>query len=172
MHREHLLNKYRGTYALILALDSPATITVGKLGTFCFSPGYYVYIGSALNGIAARIGRHFRGSEKLRWHIDYLRKKAGPAEVWYVESPERLECDWDRAAACMPGAGAPVKGFGASDCHCYSHLVYFDHPPSSEDFCLRLGARGHGIGTTKQGRFSASPVSLLPPLSVKCRRIT
>ena len=35
------------TYAIIMQLAKSAEITVGKLGTFKFEPGYYTYIGTA-----------------------------------------------------------------------------------------------------------------------------
>ena len=54
-----------GTYALLLRLDKQERITVGKLGTFDFPVGYYLYVGSALGpgGLRARLARHRRGSE-------------------------------------------------------------------------------------------------------------
>jgi Uri superfamily endonuclease len=54
-----------GTYALLLKLDKQERITIGKLGTFDFPAGYYLYVGSALGpgGLRARLARHRRGSE-------------------------------------------------------------------------------------------------------------
>jgi Uri superfamily endonuclease len=54
-----------GTYALLLKLDKQERITVGRLGTFGFPAGYYLYVGSALGpgGLRARLARHRRGSE-------------------------------------------------------------------------------------------------------------
>ena len=45
-----------GTYALLLKLDKQEKITVGKLCTFDFPAGYYLYVGSALGpgGLQAR----------------------------------------------------------------------------------------------------------------------
>jgi len=37
----------KGTYILILYLNEPAQFTIGKLGTFDFSAGWYAYVGSA-----------------------------------------------------------------------------------------------------------------------------
>ena len=41
-----------------------------------------------------------------------------------------LECVWSQALLELPGASAPVRGFGASDCHsgCEAHLVFFVQP--------------------------------------------
>jgi Uri superfamily endonuclease len=49
---------------------------VGALGTLVFSPGRYIYVGSALNGIEPRVSRHLRTNGghlgSIHWHIDYL----------------------------------------------------------------------------------------------------
>ncbi|MFC2058647.1 DUF123 domain-containing protein [Chloroflexota bacterium] len=134
-----------GTYALILSLDAESTITIGKLGIFTFLPGYYLYTGSALGGLAPRIRRHLEGNGKLHWHIDYLRQEAIPVEVWYLISSEKLECAWYKAAAGMPGARSPVAGFGSSDCCCRSHLVYFTSLPRLAIFRRRLGEQGREV---------------------------
>ena len=123
----------------MLTLEGECTIAVGRLGDFVFPRGYYLYIGSALVGLSQRIGRHLRRDKRLRWHIDYLLREAEVAEVWYLVGGERSECAWCRAAMDMPGARLPVRGFGASDCRCPSHLVYFPAPPSFVDFRERAG---------------------------------
>lgn len=128
-----------GTYILVLALDRAAEVAVGRLGICSFPPGYYVYVGSALGGLFARVRRHVRGGDRTHWHIDYLRRHAIVAEVWYVVSDERLECSWCRAVAAMPWARIPVAGFGSSGCGCVSHLVHFASQPSFEGFRRRLG---------------------------------
>jgi len=134
-----------GTYALILSPDAESTIAIGKLGTFTFLPGYYLYVGSALGGLAPRIRRHLRSTGKLHWHIDYLRQSARPVKVWYLISGEKLECAWYKAAAGMPGARLLVAGFGSSDCRCHSHLVYFNSLPRLEIFRRRLGEQGREV---------------------------
>lgn len=137
-----------GTYALLLRLDKQERITVGKLGTFDFPAGYYLYVGSALGpgGLQARLARHRRSSEsssqssysqtrnKLHWHIDYLLQRARLVEVWSVASEERLECRWSEVARGLSGAQVPVRGFGSSDCVCPAHLIYFSSRPSREQF--------------------------------------
>ncbi len=133
----------RGSYALVLALDSGADIPVGSLGSRFFPPGFYVYVGSALGGLFSRVRRHVRGGGKTHWHVDYLRRHAGVAEVWYLVSDARWECAWYRTVSTMPRAGVPVAGFGSSGCGCASHLAYFASMPSFEDFRRRLG--GHGL---------------------------
>lgn len=139
------MGKIRGTYALVLTLDKEATISVGKLTTFSFPPGYYLYIGSALGGLFPRISRHVRPGRKLHWHIDYLMQKASVDEVWYLVSGKRWECNWCKAAAGLPRARILVAGFGSSDCGCRSHLLYFNSMPSFEVFRRRLGKEGRGL---------------------------
>ncbi len=123
-----------GTYVLHILLTESQEITVGRLGRFYFPAGLYLYCGSARGsgGIRARVGRHLRWSKALHWHVDYLLQQGAPTRVWYVVSAERLECAWARAMLHLPGALAPVAGFGSSDCACSTHLAYLPHghPPA------------------------------------------
>lgn len=115
----------RGTYALGLRLHSEIQVTVGALGRWSFPLGVYVYVGSAWGpgGIAARLGRHLRGSGKRHWHIDYVRAYAQPVAVWCAEGL-RDECVWAQHLQSMPTARIIVPRFGASDCGCAAHLIY------------------------------------------------
>ncbi|MFQ5856160.1 MAG: DUF123 domain-containing protein [Anaerolineae bacterium] len=116
-------------------IGSPAQVVVGALGTFGLDAGYYLYVGSALNGLAGRLRRHCRtDGKKLHWHIDYLRAQVTLVEIWWTRSAERLECDWAAAVRGLPRASEPVAGFGASDCRCSSHLFYFADKPSLDEF--------------------------------------
>lgn len=115
----------RGTYALVLYLARAQTIRIGKLGTFRFPRGYYIYVGSALNGLTARLARHLRHDKNKFWHIDYLLEYARVKEVWTHHGDERWECVWARAALALPRARIVVPRFGASDCTCPTHLIYF-----------------------------------------------
>ncbi len=130
----------KGTYALVLRLERSEEITVGKLGTFTFPAGYYLYVGSALGpgGLEARLSRHRRRDKKLRWHIDYLLEHAQLVEVWSAASTDKLECLWAQAARQLPGSETPVPGFGSSDCRCPSHLIRLASTPSYEEFTARL----------------------------------
>jgi Uri superfamily endonuclease len=143
-----------GTYALLLKLDKQERITIGKLGTFDFPAGCYLYVGSALGpgGLRARLARHLHSSEnssglnsgqtgqKLHWHIDYLLQRAQLVEVWSVASAERLECKWSQVARELSGAQVLVRGFGSSDCRCTAHLIYFGARPDRERFERALKA--------------------------------
>lgn len=125
-----------------MRLDRYATIRVGGLGAARFRPGYYAYAGSALGpgGIAARVGRHARGANLLHWHIDHLRRLAPVREAWYATGRVRREHAWAHALERLSGEGPSIAGFGASDCRCPSHLVYFARPPAVSEF--RRAVRG------------------------------
>lgn len=122
----------KGTYCLVIRLDKPALVRVGRLGTIRFRPGFYVYVGSALGGLEKRMGRHLspdRTGKKRFWHIDYLLEHGTIAGTRKIISPERLECRIAQRVGSLPGA--PVKGFGSSDCSCKTHLFSFPKNPLS-----------------------------------------
>jgi len=143
-----------GTYALIIFLPRAKTIRVGALGMFKFPRGYYIYVGSALSGLSARIARYLANArrldsrsgilrnlrgERLRqrrrdkkrfWHIDYLLEHARVVDVWTRASAARLECRWARAALALPNAQVIAPRFGASDCDCAAHLVHLAQRPA------------------------------------------
>ncbi|HDO19110.1 MAG TPA: DUF123 domain-containing protein, partial [Thermoplasmatales archaeon] len=48
----------KGSYAIVMRLDREQNIEVGSLGEIRFRRGYYLYVGSALNGLENRIKRH------------------------------------------------------------------------------------------------------------------
>lgn len=98
-------------------------ITIGKLGCFHFSKGYYVYVGSAKRNIQARVDRHIQMEKKKRWHIDYLRPYLQIEGVQTYPGNEG-ECELFRRLMQENAGSMPVKGFGSSDCSCFSHLFY------------------------------------------------
>ncbi len=118
--------KARGTYALLLEIEQEAVVTVGRLGTFRFAAGYYVYVGSALGsgGLAARLARHGRQDKKLRWHIDYVLMHARIVDIEVNASGQELECVWAGKLLHMLGARVTAPRLGSSDCACPSHLIY------------------------------------------------
>lgn len=120
------VNKSDTLYAITYRLDEDVEgIVIGKLGQFDFQKGFYVYVGSAKRNIAARIERHLKIDKKKRWHIDYLRPYL---HIHSVQSyPDREgECQLFERLKLDHNANMPVKGFGSSDCKCYSHLFYFE----------------------------------------------
>jgi Uri superfamily endonuclease len=118
-----------GTYALVIALKVGIRLRIGKLGIYNLPPGYYVYVGSALGGLSGRLRHHLRSEKRLHWHIDYLLRQAAVAQIWYAMGPDRLECKWNATLWNLPGATPSIPGFGASDCHCSTHLTHFRVAP-------------------------------------------
>ena len=137
-----------GSYALWLNLSQTHDLTIGRLGTFTFSAGDYIYLGSARGpgGLWARLGRHLRGDGKPHWHIDGLREMASVRGFGYWVHGRRdtiyrvstTECTWSQSLSSIPKASIPVPGFGASDCRsgCAAHLVYF--PSLDTDLVINL----------------------------------
>jgi Uri superfamily endonuclease len=115
-----------GTYTLVFSLPEPTAIAVGALGEHRFPAGGYCYTGSALgSGGFSRIDRHRRvaaGEHDVKhWHVDYL---GGHPETVIVAVERVGGRDAECAVARELGDG-PVPRFGASDCHCESHLARF-----------------------------------------------
>lgn len=110
-----------GSYILTVRLKTASTIEVGSLGKRDFPAGYYAYVGSAMGGFKARLGRHIRKNKTPRWHIDYLTNKGNISSVVIFESTQRDEC---RISELLGSRFARVSGFGSSDCDCASHLFY------------------------------------------------
>jgi Uri superfamily endonuclease len=117
--------RLRGTYALILYLPQDQAIRVGALGKFKFPRGLYIYVGSAMNGLNARIARHGRRRKKLFWHIDYILRYARIVSVETRISRRRLECRTARQLLSRRGVRVIAPRLGASDCNCPTHLIHF-----------------------------------------------
>lgn len=109
------------TYQLLIEVTEPLRVGVGRLGTFDFPAGLYVYTGSALQNFEARVRRHLSTAKKMHWHIDYLLAAPG-VRVREVLRHATAECMVNQSIA----AAMPVPGFGASDCRagCGSHLKW------------------------------------------------
>lgn len=112
----------KGAYVLFLRIPKRSKIRIGKLGTFSFPKGEYAYVGSGMKGIDARVLRHFSESKKLHWHIDYLLEAGEVIGFTLFLCEERIECVLNDFVSRLPGSMDPVKGFGSSDCDCFSHL--------------------------------------------------
>ncbi len=110
-----------GTYILLIELLENMEIKIGALDNIKFRAGFYAYVGSALNGLEARIARHLRKEKKPYWHIDYLLVHGRVQNIFYIEGSVKKECDIARNLAARFNS---IKGFGSSDCDCVSHLFY------------------------------------------------
>ena len=118
-----------GCYSLIIDLKRKKSIRVGKLGEAVFPVGTYVYTGSAMKGLRARLRRRCAKTKKIHWHIDYLLALPNTRIkkiILYPAAPGQ-ECRQNKRIAAKPGATVVLKNFGASDCKsgCVTHLLYF-----------------------------------------------
>jgi sugar fermentation stimulation protein A len=128
----------RGSYLLVARCPKSLRLSVGALGEIDFPGGYYVYVGSAMAGLDARLARHRRKSKTLRWHIDFLldRVPAQDIHALPIRTPHRLECSLAREIASL--AADRIVRFGSSDCACPSHLFYFPTNPLHSERFLRV----------------------------------
>jgi Uri superfamily endonuclease len=115
------MGKLKGSYILLIELATRKDILVGKLGYVSFPKASYAYVGSAMNGLRARLARHLREEKRLHWHIDYLLKEAEIEEIIICRAEERVECS---LAQGLAGEFQFIPGFGSSDCKCRSHLYF------------------------------------------------
>ena len=123
-----------GIYCLIINLKEKSSIQIGRKGKIAFQEGCYVYVGSALNSLTARIKRHLSDDKKLHWHIDYLLQNSNAeiVDVIFTLTTERLEC---KVAQEISEKNMGISGFGSSDCQCPAHLFYFENCNKARDAC-------------------------------------
>jgi sugar fermentation stimulation protein A len=119
--------KDRGSYLLILQLERERHIEVGRLGKFMFQKGYYVYVGSAMSNLRARIKRHRQKRKKTYWHIDYLTNITDRFLSIPIRSSQRQECEIARSLSLIFKSGP--SNFGSSDCKCLTHLFFSEKNP-------------------------------------------
>lgn len=128
LNKIDLLNKNaKGVYQILFFLPDKKRIIVGQKGSFNFPKGYYVYTGSAKNGLKGRILRHLRESKKKFWHIDYLLPHSKIKDV--IIHIQKSECYWNNRLFELDEFEVLVDGFGSSDCKCKTHLLYFRKKP-------------------------------------------
>lgn len=115
----------RGSYFLVIGLDTKKEVhTKGRV--FNLKPGYYVYVGSAMNSLEKRVARHFRKNKKLHWHIDFLLKEAELLRAYLIPNEKRLE---EKLSLEVAKFGEPVEGFGAGDIRVSTNLYRFEGEP-------------------------------------------
>jgi len=137
-----------GAYVLCITVGRPLALDVGALGFIHLPAGRYVYVGSARNGVAARVARHSRLAEKkigkVHWHIDYLLISPHARLTHAIMIEDGIECRISRQAASIKEVSTPAAGFGASDCHalCPAHLYLLPKSLSFKDFIKRLADGG------------------------------
>ena len=111
----------KGSYLLLIKLSDNVIINYSVKNKKHFNKGFYVYVGSALNGLENRIERHLRDNKKTYWHIDYLLNFCEIINAYYRENKFREECN---IAKSLNKKFLPINEFGSSDCKCKSHLFY------------------------------------------------
>ena len=116
----------KGIYQLLIYLPKDVWIVIGKKGRFKFPKGYYIYTGSALNGLEKRIERHLKKNKKHFWHIDYLLDFASIKKVFLFTNGKFDECALNLKTLEKPDAKIIMPKFGSSDCDCPAHLVFFE----------------------------------------------
>jgi sugar fermentation stimulation protein A len=116
------MNLDTGVYIAIFYLPRDWTIQIGRLGTFRFRQGVYLYVGSAQRNLSARIERHNRKKKTLHWHIDYLSAMVEMLGAITIPGTRELECRLAKKLSNM--FETTVPNFGASDCRCAGHLFY------------------------------------------------
>jgi Uri superfamily endonuclease len=116
----------KGVYSLLIELKKNREIRIGNLGKFPFPKGFYIYTGSAFNGLEARIKRHLKKKKKKFWHIDYLLsdKNARIISILKIRTRQRIECKLNKTILKNLNGKILIKKFGSSDCNCKSHLIY------------------------------------------------
>jgi len=120
-----------GIYLLILHLPETGIATTRSGQHFHLEPGWYLYAGSAMNGLAARLRRYFRPVKTVHWHIDALRQHARIVGVGpFISGEPTLEHALADLVSAHPEA-TPIPGFGASDCRCSTHLFRFPELPET-----------------------------------------
>jgi Uri superfamily endonuclease len=149
----------KGAYVLILWLASAKDVTVGKLGTISFAPGFYAYVGSAMGAAGfKRVERHLDVSTGRRktqkWHVDYLLTVSEVIETIEIATQERIECRIAHNLGKNPSLTC-IRGFGSSDCRCCSHLFYSRRLSDLEDTAHRIvyeaGLETLGTSVTAEG---------------------
>ncbi len=137
----------RGSCLILARLAQDRHTHTGALGSLRFPAGWYLYAGSARKGLTSRTARHLRrGRKRRRWHMDYLAEIAEELRSFPIRSGEDLECEL--AARFRKLSDGTVPRFGASDCDCESHLMYYRENPlhRAEFFDMLLYYRHGRIG--------------------------
>jgi sugar fermentation stimulation protein A len=132
----------KGGYLMVFCNEEPFNKVIGSLGERKFEKGYYVYAGSAMQGLEKRIKRHLKKNKKIRWHLDYISPYHMKAlKVYPIMRKDRIE--EHLVQGLLRFSPGYVEGFGASDSEAPSHFFYFpDRPYRRRDFLdLLLDAR-------------------------------
>lgn len=111
----------KGTYVLFMCFSDAFETDVGSLGKIRFPKGNYCYVGSAMAGLDQRLERHLSLDKKTKWHVDYISVKSGKSFAYESSGDFVEECELGKILENVGGKPF-AKGFGSSDCGCFSHL--------------------------------------------------
>jgi sugar fermentation stimulation protein A len=112
-----------GTYLVLLWLHAARSLVIGRLGQQRFPRGYYIYTGSAKSSLRARLHRHLHGASTRHWHLDYLRPALRVVGWCAFAGETQPECTL--LQQLLPWGEVVMPKFGASDCSCTTHLLYY-----------------------------------------------
>jgi sugar fermentation stimulation protein A len=135
--RTKINGKDKGSYLLVFRNQKEFKAKIGSIGQRNFKKGYYVYVGSAMQGLEKRIKRHLSKKKKIRWHIDYISPHLMKIEIVYpINRADKIEAKL--AEQMLKISQGYVEGFGASDSVAPSHLFYFNGRPHRQREFLDL----------------------------------
>jgi len=146
-------------YIVMTYVPRRSSLRVGSLGVVTLERGWYAYVGASARARRARVARHLALEKPLRWHADYLFTAFPARRAWLVDGATS-ECALAEALAEPPGATRHPLRFGAGDCRCAGHLVWFGCRPLRRD--LAVAARVAGAS-------SPAAVRVFPPASGAAR---
>lgn len=141
-----------GAYVLDLRLVRPCAFETRLLGPVELPEGRYFYAGSARGpgGLRARVARHLRRNKPLRWHVDYVTRKA--QEIAVIAVPGGDECALAARLLALDRISVPLTGFGSSDCNrCPAHLFSWSGGGTAGVLDVLLAVDGHQQRGARQG---------------------
>lgn len=139
-----------GVYVLCMRAYRQREIVIGKRGSIHVNEKeIFVYVGSAMNGLRSRVGRHlsFQG-KKIHWHIDYLLQFLEIFQIFFATSVLRKECQLSMQINQQSTFFKAIDGIGNSDCRsCPSHLYRFleNDNPETLDAVMRAAFDSVGL---------------------------
>jgi Uri superfamily endonuclease len=118
----------KGIYQLSIFLPKSSLVQIGRKGQFIFPPGYYIYTGSTEKNLSFRIKRHHSKQKKFFGHIDYFLKYGRILQNKIYAGNK--EGEYKLNQKLFAKGETIVPKFGASDCQCKTHSVYFKFKPN------------------------------------------
>ena len=128
----------KGVYIIVLKVRGVVDVSVGSLGNIRFYPGYYLYVGSGMNGLSSRMSRHLKKRKNIHWHIDYLVDVADDVRAYPIRGMQTSDNHLSERVSEVYKSAIP--GFGSSDSRHETHLFFSpDNPSDQSKFHELLG---------------------------------